>query len=303
MIVMYSSFYCCHFRALPYKMLLIQSHVHIRIKQNCRTLQTRLIFPSENVSAKYSKWKSRPIRRGHQQQRADGSTNQIRAAVQLNQSDSLATDTHTQPFNGPWSGTTRVGRYQKKHSPTHTHPDHRTSFINFLHLLRYIASPVFSLRAWQSSLTTSLQVLFGHWPLSAQPIRWSTWARLRRWISRWRAQSRGRQCERHGRWGCWWCLQAARDWRRSGQSWCPTCRRSAAECSAPSQRTPHLTNTRTHRRTSLTHTACLKHTHSHRRRDLNDLIDWLSCVFMSPPHTHRLMALFQEYLGKPVPES
>jgi len=33
--------------------------------------------------------------------------------------------THTQqqqqPFNGRLSGTTRVGRYQKKHSPTHTH--------------------------------------------------------------------------------------------------------------------------------------------------------------------------------------
>ena len=42
--------------------------------------------------------------------------------------------THTQPFNGLLSGTTRVGRYQKKHSPTHTHPDHRTSFIIFLHL-------------------------------------------------------------------------------------------------------------------------------------------------------------------------
>jgi len=28
---------------------------------------------------------------------------------------------HTQPFNGLWSGTTRVGLYQKKHSPTHTH--------------------------------------------------------------------------------------------------------------------------------------------------------------------------------------
>ena len=50
------------------------------------------------------------------------------------------TNTHTQPFNGLWSGTTRVGRYQKKHSPTHTHPDHRASFINFLHLLRFIAS-------------------------------------------------------------------------------------------------------------------------------------------------------------------
>ena len=67
------------------------------------------------------------------------------------------THTHTQPFNG----TTRVGRYQKNHSPTHTHPDHWTSFINFLHLQRSMASSLFSFRAWQSSLTTSLQVLFG----------------------------------------------------------------------------------------------------------------------------------------------
>ena len=29
------------------------------------------------------------------------------------------THTHTQPFNGLWSGTTRVGWYPKKHSPTH----------------------------------------------------------------------------------------------------------------------------------------------------------------------------------------
>jgi len=57
------------------------------------------------------------------------------------------THTHTQPFNGLWSGTTRVDRYQKKHSPTHTHPDHRTSFINFFHLQRFIASSLFSLRA------------------------------------------------------------------------------------------------------------------------------------------------------------
>ena len=69
--------------------------------------------------------------------------------------------THTQPFNGLWSGTTRVGQYQKKHSPTHTHPGHRTSFINFLHLLWSVASSLFSLHAWQSSRTTSLQVLFG----------------------------------------------------------------------------------------------------------------------------------------------
>ena len=48
--------------------------------------------------------------------------------------------THTQPFNGRVSGTTRVGRYQKKHSPTDTHPNHRTSFIIFLHVLCMIHS-------------------------------------------------------------------------------------------------------------------------------------------------------------------
>ena len=52
-----------------------------------------------------------------------------------------------QPFNGRLSGTTRVGRYQKKHSPTHTHPGERTSFITFLHLQRSTASSLFSLRA------------------------------------------------------------------------------------------------------------------------------------------------------------
>jgi len=49
----------------------------------------------------------------------------------------LRLHTHTQLFNGLWSGTTR---YQKKHSPTHTHPDHWTSFIIFLHLQRSMAS-------------------------------------------------------------------------------------------------------------------------------------------------------------------
>ena len=47
-------------------------------------------------------------------------------------------------------------RYQKKHSPTDTNPDHQTSFINFLHLLRSIASSLFNLRAWQSFSTISL---------------------------------------------------------------------------------------------------------------------------------------------------
>jgi len=49
----------------------------------------------------------------------------------------------------------------EENSPTYTHPDHRTSFINFLHWLPSIASSVFNLRAWQYSRTTSLQVLFG----------------------------------------------------------------------------------------------------------------------------------------------
>ena len=80
--------------------------------------------------------------------------------------NSTNTHTHTQPFNGLWSGTTRVGRYQKKHSPTHTHPDHRIFFIIFLHLQRSVSSTVFILRAWQSSRSTSLQVLFGLGPSS-----------------------------------------------------------------------------------------------------------------------------------------
>ena len=80
---------------------------------------------------------------------------------------------HTQPFNGPWSGTTRVGWYQKKHSPTHTHPDHWTSFITFLHLQRSMASSVFSLHARQSSLTTFLQVLLVLHPLLYTPCIFS----------------------------------------------------------------------------------------------------------------------------------
>ena len=79
-----------------------------------------------------------------------------------------------QPFNGRLSGTTRVGRYQKKHSPSHTHPGQRTSFITFLHLQRSTASSLFSLRAWQSSRTTSVQVLFGL-PLGLEPSTSYCW--------------------------------------------------------------------------------------------------------------------------------
>jgi len=54
---------------------------------------------------------------------------------------------HTQQlFYGPLSRTTRVSRYQKKHSPTH-HPDHHPVFISFFHLPRSVASSLFKLRA------------------------------------------------------------------------------------------------------------------------------------------------------------
>ena len=65
------------------------------------------------------------------------------------------------------SGTTRVSRYQKKHSPTH-HPDHHPIIINFFHLPRSIASSLIKLRAWQSFCTTSFHVLFGL-PLGLEP--------------------------------------------------------------------------------------------------------------------------------------
>jgi len=43
-----------------------------------------------------------------------------------------------------------VNQYQKKHSPTHTYPDHQPSFISFLHVLRSIASSLLNLCGWQS---------------------------------------------------------------------------------------------------------------------------------------------------------
>jgi len=59
----------------------------------------------------------------------------------------LPSEALQQSFNGRLFGTTRVDRYQKKHSPAHTHPGQRTSFITFLHLQRSTASSLFSLRA------------------------------------------------------------------------------------------------------------------------------------------------------------
>ena len=80
------------------------------------------------------------------------------------------THTHTHNcFTALWffSGTTRVSRYQKKHSPTHTYCAHQSSLICFLYLLRSMASSLFNLRAWQS-FSQSLQVFFGL-PLGLEP--------------------------------------------------------------------------------------------------------------------------------------
>ena len=49
-----------------------------------------------------------------------------------------------------------------------TYPDHHPTFISFFHLLRSVASSLFSLHTWQSFCTTSLQVLFGL-PLGLDP--------------------------------------------------------------------------------------------------------------------------------------
>jgi len=53
--------------------------------------------------------------------------------------------TQQQPFYGHLSGTTRVSRYQKEHSPTHR-PDHPV-FICFFHLPWSGASSLFKLHA------------------------------------------------------------------------------------------------------------------------------------------------------------
>jgi len=57
---------------------------------------------------------------------------------------------------------------------TYTYPDHQSSFIRFLHLLWSIAFSLFSLRAWQSYCTTSVQVLFGLAPSISYSIHFFT---------------------------------------------------------------------------------------------------------------------------------
>ena len=52
-------------------------------------------------------------------------------------------------LNQQHSKNTAWSQNRKKHSSTHTHPDHQPPFISFLHLLRSIASSLFNLRTWQ----------------------------------------------------------------------------------------------------------------------------------------------------------
>ena len=96
-------------------------------------------------------------------------------------------------FTALWilSGTTRVSRVQKKHSPTHTCHSHQSCLICFLHLLQFMTSSLFDLRAWQSFSTISkfslvytsmalfqqllvqvLQPFYGPWTVS-MTTRWA----------------------------------------------------------------------------------------------------------------------------------
>jgi len=70
-------------------------------------------------------------------------------------------------FGTTW--TTWMSQYQKNHSPTHTYRGHQSSLICFLHLLRFMASFVFNLRALQSFCTISVQIFFGL-PLGLAPF-------------------------------------------------------------------------------------------------------------------------------------
>ena len=92
-------------------------------------------------------WRRQTEKHGHQ-------ARQLRnVPCTRNKSTQTMTHIHTQPFNGRWSGTTRVGRYEKK--LTHSHPSWST------HILYQLPPFTTSLRAWQSSMITSLRVLFG----------------------------------------------------------------------------------------------------------------------------------------------
>jgi len=104
------------------------------------------------------------------------------------------THTHTQPFNGLWSGTTRVGRYQKKHSPTHPSwssdilyrlpPFTTTNGIHFVQFtcMTVLLDNVSSGSLWSSSWSWALYFILHaflypiiiffsqHMPIPTQPV-------------------------------------------------------------------------------------------------------------------------------------
>ena len=84
-----------------------------------------------------------------------------------------------QPFNGRLSGTTRVGRYQKKHSPAHTHPGQCTSFITFLQMKK-VKKIMWGRPRGQAQY---------HCCMPSWKIFWVLWSRGRKWRQRHR-QSR-----------------------------------------------------------------------------------------------------------------
>jgi len=78
-------------------------------------------------------------------------------------------------FYGPLSRTTRVSRYLKKHSPSHTYPNRQSSFISFLHLVRLQQPPcsihvLDSLFAQPLSKSSLVYLLVWHPPLHTPHI-------------------------------------------------------------------------------------------------------------------------------------
>ena len=99
-----------------------------------------------------------------------------------------------QPFYGPLSGTTRVSRYQKKHSPTH-HPDtssnlyqlfpsttiHSILLVQITNLAIFLHN-LFSNPLWSTSWSGALHLIFNtflhpisvfflqHMPIPSQPV-------------------------------------------------------------------------------------------------------------------------------------
>ena len=78
----------------------------------------------------------------------------------------IVVHTHTQPFHVLWSGTSRVGRYQKKHSPTQT-PSWSSDILYHLPPFTMIHNILFI-------QFTFLTVLFDN--LSPGPLWSSSWS-------------------------------------------------------------------------------------------------------------------------------